>query len=75
MLIFVFLKPENTINMYFFFNYYFTAGFNSLPRSLTNTSDEYSTSIDSSTQIDNSSVLETLLEDQEITTPKSKKYF
>ncbi|VVC35886.1 Hypothetical protein CINCED_3A000998 [Cinara cedri] len=47
------------------------AGFNSLPRSLTNTSEEYSTSIDSSTQIDNSSVLETLLEDQEIITPKN----
>lgn len=52
---------------------YFTAGFNSLPRSLTNTSEEYSTSIDSSTQIDNSSVLETLIEDQEIT-PKSKTF-
>lgn len=53
---------------------YFIAGFNSLPRSLTNTSDEYSTSLDSSTPIDNSSVLETLLEDQEVTL-KSKKYF
>lgn len=48
-------------------------GFNSLPRSLTNTSEEFNASIDSSTQIDGSSVLETLIEDQEIT-PKSKKY-
>ncbi|XP_027851154.2 FERM domain-containing protein 5 isoform X3 [Aphis gossypii] len=47
------------------------AGFNSLPRSLTNTSEEYNTSIDSSNQIDNSSVLETLLEDQEIITSKN----
>ncbi|XP_025423092.1 FERM domain-containing protein 5 isoform X2 [Sipha flava] len=45
-------------------------GFNSLPRLLTNTNEEYNSSIDSSTQIDNSSVLETLLEGQEITTPK-----
>ncbi|XP_022174336.1 FERM domain-containing protein 5 isoform X1 [Myzus persicae] len=45
-------------------------GFNSLPRSLTNTSEEYNTSVDSSNQIDNSSVLETLLEDQEIITSK-----
>jgi len=53
----------------------FTAGFNSLPRSLTNTSEEYNTSIDSSNQIDNPSVLETLLEDQEIITSKSKMYY
>lgn len=53
-------------------NFYFAAGCNSLPRSLTNTSEDYNTSIDSSTQIDNSSVLETLIEDQEIITPKSK---
>lgn len=62
--------------IYYYTYYYFIAGYNSLPRSLTNTSDEYSTSIESSTQIDNSSVLETLLEDQETyTTHKSKIYF
>ncbi|XP_015365170.1 PREDICTED: FERM domain-containing protein 3-like [Diuraphis noxia] len=37
---------------------------------VTNTSEEYNTSIDSSNQIDNHSVLETLLEDQEIITSK-----
>lgn len=64
-------------NYCLFFNCYcfnFAAGFNSLPRSLTNTSDEYNTSVDSSTPMDNSSVLETLIEDQEIAS-KSKKYF
>lgn len=55
--------------------YYFTAGFNSLPGSITNTSEDYNLSIDSSTQIDGSSVLETLLEDQEIITPKSRIIF
>ncbi|XP_050429397.1 FERM domain-containing protein 3 isoform X2 [Adelges cooleyi] len=46
------------------------AGFNSLPRSLSNSNEEYNTSKDTFSLDNSHSVLETLIEDQETNTPK-----